>query len=142
MIQSRLGALPHSFILGPLSNPLLQQTSNVPDPFITMFFIYFLTLVDDINQYLSEKGLRKVVCLQFFFFLKSCIYGICTLSYMEQLANGDLLYSTGNSTQYSVMICMGENVKENGCVYMCNRITLLYSRNYHNLVHQLDFNKT
>ena len=30
--------------------------------------------------------------------------GICTLRYIEQLANGDLQYSTENSTQYSVII--------------------------------------
>ena len=47
--------------------------------------------------------------------------GICTLWYMELLASGDLLYSTENSTQYSVLIYMGEkNLKENGCVYMHN----------------------
>ena len=34
-----------------------------------------------------------------------------------------------------------KNLKENGCVYMYNQITLLYSRNYHNLVNQLYFNK-
>jgi len=35
-----------------------------------------------------------------------------------------------------------KNVKENGCVYMYNWITLLYSRNYHNIVNQLYCNKT
>ena len=40
-------------------------------------------------------------------------------------------------------ICMwGKNLKENGYVYMYNPITLLYSRNYHNLVNQLYSNKT
>ena len=34
--------------------------------------------------------------------------GICTLWYMELLANMDLLYSTGNSTQYALTIYMGE----------------------------------
>ena len=34
--------------------------------------------------------------------------GICTPWYMEQLANGDLLYSTENSTQYSVIIYVGK----------------------------------
>ena len=32
--------------------------------------------------------------------------GICTLWYMERLATTDLLYSTGNSTQYYVIIYM------------------------------------
>ena len=44
----------------------------------------------------------------------------------------DLLCSTGNIIQYSVIIC----------VYMYNWITSLYSRNYHKLVNQLYFNKT
>ena len=35
-----------------------------------------------------------------------------------------------------------KNLKENGCVYICNWITLLQSRNDHNLVNQLYFNKT
>ena len=56
--------------------------------------------------------------------------------------NGDLLYSTENSTQYSMKIYVGKNQKENGCVYKCNSITLLYSRNYHNIVNKLCFNKT
>ena len=34
-----------------------------------------------------------------------------------------------------------KNLKENGYVYMYDRITLLYSRNYHNLVNRLYFNK-
>ena len=56
--------------------------------------------------------------------------------------NGDLLYSTENSTQYSMIIYVGKNQKENGCVYKCNSITLLYSRNYQNIVNKLCFNKT
>ena len=35
-----------------------------------------------------------------------------------------------------------KNLKEKGYVYMHNCITLLCSRNYHNLVNQLYFNKT
>ena len=34
-----------------------------------------------------------------------------------------------------------KNLKKNGCVYMYNWITLLFSRNYHNIVNQLYFNK-
>ena len=44
--------------------------------------------------------------------------GICTLRYMEQLANRDLLYSTGNSTQYSVIIYVGKNQREEICLYV------------------------
>ena len=34
--------------------------------------------------------------------------GIWTLGYTEWLANGDLLYSSGNSTRYSVMVYVGK----------------------------------
>ena len=37
---------------------------------------------------------------------------ICTLLYIKQITNKDLLYSTGNSTQYSVMTYMGKNLKK------------------------------
>ena len=38
----------------------------------------------------------------------------------------------------------GKNLRESGyvCIYMCDWITLLYSRYYHNLVNQLYVNKT
>ena len=50
---------------------------------------------------------------------RGCGIGRCTLWYMEWLANGDLLYSTGNSTQYSVMICVGkESKREWMCVHV------------------------
>ena len=39
--------------------------------------------------------------------------GMCTLRNMEWLANRDLLYSTGHSTKYSLMVCVGkESEKE------------------------------
>ena len=45
--------------------------------------------------------------------------GICTLRYMDQLANRDLLYSTENSTQYSVITYVGkESEREQICVYV------------------------
>ena len=45
--------------------------------------------------------------------------GICTLRYMEGLANRDLLHSTGNSTKYSMIIYMGkESEKEWMCEYV------------------------
>ena len=46
--------------------------------------------------------------------------GICTLRYMEWLAKGDLLYSTGNYTQYSVIIYVG---KESKRMAMCMCMT-------------------
>ena len=47
-----------------------------------------------------------------------------------------------NSTQQSVIIYMGKNLKKNGCAYMYDSITLFYHKNYHNIIHQLYFNKT
>ena len=68
--------------------------------------------------------------------------GICSLRYMEWLPTGDLLFSTENSTQHSMAIYWEKNLRENGYVYMYDWIILLYSRNCHNLVSQLYFNKT
>ena len=52
--------------------------------------------------------------------------GICTLRYMEQFANGDLLYSTENSTQlFSDNLC-GKRIRGNGYVYMYDWVSLLY----------------
>ena len=42
--------------------------------------------------------------------------GIYTLRYTERLTNRDLLNSTGNTTQYSVIICVG---KESERAWMC-----------------------
>jgi len=67
---------------------------------------------------------------------------MCTLGYMEQLANRDLLYSTGNSTQYFMITYVGKETEKEWIVYKYNRITLLYSRNYHNIVNQPHLNKT
>ena len=48
--------------------------------------------------------------------------------------------ATGNSTQYSVMVYVGkESEKEWMCVHVL-KTTLLYCRNYHNLLNQLYFN--
>ena len=37
---------------------------------------------------------------------------IYMLLYIKQITNKDLLYSTGNSSQYSVMTCMGKESKK------------------------------
>ena len=37
---------------------------------------------------------------------------IYTLVYIQEITNKDLLYNTGNSTQYSVTTCMGKESKE------------------------------
>ena len=44
---------------------------------------------------------------------------IYTLLYINQITNKDLMYSTGNSTQYSVIIYVGrESKKKNGYIYI------------------------
>lgn len=62
------------------------------------------------------------------------------LWYMEWLANENLLYGTEK-----FIFCDGsmweKNLEKNGYVYMCNWLTLLYKRNYHNIVNQWYFNK-
>ena len=58
---------------------------------------------------------------------------------MEWLAIRDLLCSTDNSTQYSVIIYVGKSERE-WMVYLYNWTTSLYI-NCHSLVNQLDFNK-
>ena len=45
--------------------------------------------------------------------------GICTLLYMERMVNRDLLNSTGDSTQCSVIIYMEKNLKKKKEIYMC-----------------------
>lgn len=42
------------------------------------------------------------------------------LLYTEGVTNKALWYSTGNSTQYSVMTYAGKNLKKSGCMYMYN----------------------
>ena len=64
--------------------------------------------------------------------------GRCKLSYLEWI-DKVLMYSTGNYIQYPVIYHNGKNIcikKE--CIYVCN--TLLYSRDWHNIVNQLYFN--
>ena len=45
-------------------------------------------------------------------------YDIYTLLYIKQMTNKDLLYSTGNSTRYSVMAYMGKMSKKEW-IYVC-----------------------
>ena len=51
-------------------------------------------------------------------------------------------WPTERSTQYSEVIYVEKNIKENGCMCTYNWINLLYSSTYHNFVNQLYFNKT
>ena len=45
---------------------------------------------------------------------------IYTILYIKQITNKNLLYGTGNSTQYSVMAYMGEEYKKGGYMYIYN----------------------
>ena len=45
---------------------------------------------------------------------------IYTLLCVKQITNKDLLHSTGNSTQFSVMAYMGKESKKSGYVYLYN----------------------
>ena len=44
---------------------------------------------------------------------------ICTLLYIKCIAYKNLLYSTRNSTCYSVMTYMKKNLKKSGYICMC-----------------------
>ena len=68
--------------------------------------------------------------------------GTYTPLYMEWMVNRDLLQSTRNSPQSSGITIWEKNLQKNTCMYMYNGITLLYSRNYYNIVNQLHFNST
>ena len=46
--------------------------------------------------------------------------GLCALYYVERLCNGDLMHSTGNSTQRSVKVSVGREAEKNECVCMYN----------------------
>ena len=41
-------------------------------------------------------------------------------STIDKIGNKDLPYSTGKSTQYCVIACMGNNLKRDGYLYMYN----------------------
>ena len=43
---------------------------------------------------------------------------IYTLLYIKQIINKDLLYGSGNSTQYSVTTIWAKNLKKNGYMHM------------------------
>ena len=65
---------------------------------------------------------------------------IYTLLHMKQMTNKDLLYK--RKELYSILWPMWENnPRESGYMYICNQVTLLYSRNEHNIVSQLYSNE-
>ena len=50
------------------------------------------------------------------------------------------MYSTENYTEYPVLNHNGKEYKKE-YIYVYNRVTLLYSRDWHNIVNQLYVNK-
>ena len=64
----------------------------------------------------------------------------CKLLHIEWMGKKVLLYSTGNYIQYPGINHSGKEYKKE-YIYVYNGVTLLYSRNYHNIVSQLYFNK-
>ena len=61
------------------------------------------------------------------------------LLYIGWINNKVLLYNTGNYIQYPVINCNGKEY-EKECIYMYNWVTLLYTRNWYNIVNQLYVN--
>lgn len=60
--------------------------------------------------------------------------GRCILCYMDQQANGDLLWGSATALcPVFVIIYVGKESK-NGCVSVYNWMPLLYSKNHHNFV--------
>ena len=64
----------------------------------------------------------------------------CKLVYIEWINNKVLLYTTGNYIQYPVINQNGKE-HEKRMYNTHNWVTFLYSRNWHNMVFQLHFNK-
>ena len=64
------------------------------------------------KRYMVTKGERCDGGINLKFQIKKC-----TLLYMKYIINKDLLYSTENSTQYSVIIYMGKE-SEKECIYV------------------------
>lgn len=60
-------------------------------------------------------------------------YGVggCKLSHLEQISNGALQYSTGNYVQSHGLEYDGRQYEKKECTYVCDWVTLLYSRNEH-----------
>ena len=97
----------------------------------------YLQKVDhnDLPHLLPQVMVRLLLKKQFPFGISRC-KPVC----IGWINNKALLYSTGNCIQYPVINHNGKEYDKE-CIYMYNWITLLYSRNSHNIVKQLYFNK-
>ena len=74
-------------------------------------------------------------------YLPLCLISRYKLLHLEWINNVVLQYSTGNYIQFPGISHNGKkrNIKKN--LYIYNWVTLLYSRNWHNIANQLYFNK-
>ena len=64
----------------------------------------------------------------------------CKLLHLEWISNEVLLHSTGTMLDCFGQAMMEDNIKKE-CIYMYDWVILLFSRNWHNIVGQLYFNK-
>ena len=68
--------------------------------------------------------------------------GRCKLLHLEWMSHEVLLSSTGSDVQSLGTAPDGRQYeKKNVCIYVCDRVSMLYSRNWHNTVNQLYANK-
>ena len=65
----------------------------------------------------------------------------CKLLYLRCINNEVLLNSIGNYIQSPRIDHNGKKYLKSTCVCVYDRVTLLYSRNWYNIVNQLHFNK-
>ena len=86
------------------------------------------------NKFMITKGEREVGIKRY------------TLPYMKKITNRDLLYSTGNSTQYFVITHREKDLKKNICVcvcvislhtYICCKVIQLYIYSFIYITHMV-----
>ena len=66
--------------------------------------------------------------------------GRCKHVYIGWINNSSHCTAKGNPFNTLCLSIVGKYMKQNVCIYIYNRIPLLYSRNYHSIVNQLHFN--
>ena len=66
----------------------------------------------------------------------------CKLLHLQWIRNEVQLYSTGNYIPSLGLNIVEDNMRKGVCVfvYIYDWVTSLYSRNWHNIVNQIDFN--
>ena len=102
----------------------LEKEREMACQFLQFSFNEFSILDSIFRVYWGLAGVFSTLCTSLSF-LKAYpqLFMKITLK-----TNKDLLYSTVNCTQYSVMIKWEKNLKKSGYMYMYNWVTLLYSR--------------